>query len=76
MGVSSYSVHVFVCKCDDCGRLEEVEESPGIYNGAQAVRSLGWSFGQYREVRCDKCRRCYVDKYKNRPRNVVRRKTI
>ncbi len=56
MGVSSYSVHVFVCKCDDCERLEEVEESPEIYNGAQAVRSLGWSFGKDKSVKCDKCR--------------------
>ena len=68
MSVSSYSVHVFVCICDDCGARADVEESRlnGIYNGAQAVRSLGWSFGQDKSVRCGKCRRRYVDKYKNR----------
>ena len=68
MGVSSYSVHVFVCTCDVCGKRVDVEESlnNNIYNGAQAVRSLGWSFGQDKSVRCGKCRRYYVDKYKSR----------
>lgn len=57
MGVTSYSVHVFVCKCDICGKLVEVKENyHGIYNGAQAVRSLGWSFGKDKSVKCDKCR--------------------
>lgn len=66
MGVSSYSVHVFVCKCDVCGRIEEVKENyHGIYNGAQAVRSLGWSFGKDKRVKCDRCRRpSLYDKYK------------
>lgn len=58
MGVTSYSVHVFVCRCDVCGERQDVEESlsGGIYNGAQAVRSLGWSFGKDKSVKCDKCR--------------------
>ncbi|MDE6597253.1 MAG: hypothetical protein K2K60_01265 [Clostridia bacterium] len=66
MSVRSYSVHVFVCFCDDCGKSAEVQETKKIYNGAQAVRSLGWSFGQDKSVRCGKCRRCYFDKYKSR----------
>lgn len=57
MSVSSYSVHVFVCTCDECGARSEVEENyRGIYNGAQAVRSLGWSFGKDKRVKCSKCR--------------------
>ncbi|MDE6597975.1 MAG: hypothetical protein K2K60_05000 [Clostridia bacterium] len=58
MSVKSYSIitHVFVCKCDKCGKSEEVNETEKIYNGAQAVRSLGWSFGKDKSVKCDKCR--------------------
>lgn len=68
MGVRTYSVHVYVCVCDDCGKRIDVEENStiGIYNTAQAVRSLGWSFSRYGEVRCEKYRRHYFDKYKNR----------
>ncbi|MDE7181504.1 MAG: hypothetical protein K2O41_00545 [Clostridia bacterium] len=56
MSVGSYSVHVFVCTCDVCGARSEVEETTKIYNGAQAVRSLGWSFGKDKRVKCSKCR--------------------
>lgn len=68
MGIRTYSVHVYICVCDDCGKRIEVEEDilNGIYNGAQAVRSLGWSFGKDKSVKCDKCRRSnsFYDKYK------------
>jgi len=68
MSVGSYSVHVFVCTCDGCGKRAEVEENyQGIYNGAQAVRSLGWSFGKDKRVLCSKCRQtAWGDKYRNR----------
>ena len=59
MSVFSYSTKIYVCKCDVCGKTEHVEEnlSANIYNGAQAVRSLKWSFGKDKRVKCDKCRR-------------------
>ncbi len=58
MSVSSYSVHVYVCTCDQCGKRFDVEENreKGIYNGAQAVRSLGWKFGKDKSVKCSECR--------------------
>ncbi len=58
MSIMTYSVHVYVCTCDDCDKSIEVKENKriGIYNAAQAVRSLGWSFGKDKSVRCDKCR--------------------
>lgn len=56
MSVSSYSVHVYVCTCDKCGKREEVKETERIYNGAQAVRSLGWKFGKDKSVKCSECR--------------------
>ena len=80
MGVTSYSVHVFVCKCDICGKLVEVKENyHGIYNGAQAVRSLGWSFGKDKSVKCLECRKhdwddhySYMAQYKQeRKKNVA-----
>lgn len=69
MSVSSYSVHVFVCVCDVCGERADVEESlrNGIYNGAQAVRSLGWSFGKDKSVKCSKCRQtAWGDMYREK----------
>lgn len=70
MGVCGYSVHVFICKCDVCDLTEQVEENSvvGIYNGAQAVRSLGWSFGKDKRVLCNNCRRYrgWNDKYTSR----------
>lgn len=59
MSVSSYSVHVYVCICDKCGKRVDVEEDikAGIYNGAQAVRSFGWKFGKDKSVKCADCRR-------------------
>ena len=71
MSVGSYSVKVFVCRCDVCGATDSVEEYPelGIYNGAQAVRSLGWSFGKSGRVLCGTCRPSNInwnDKYTKR----------
>lgn len=59
MSVTSYTTKIYVCKCDVCGKTEYVEESLAnkIYNGAQAVRSLKWSYGKDKSVKCDICRR-------------------
>ncbi len=57
MSVGSYSIKVYVCTCDKCGKREEVEETKTIYNGAQAVRSLGWKFGKDKTVKCSECRK-------------------
>ena len=66
MSVRGYSVHVFVCTCDKCGKREDVQENPSVvYNGAQAVRSLGWSYGKDKRVLCDKCRQGnWLDNYR------------
>lgn len=68
MGVKCFSVPTFDCKCDCCGQHEYVEKDyDKIYNGAQAVRSLGWSFGKSGRVLCSKCRRsAWNDKYTKR----------
>ncbi len=68
MGVTSWSVHVFSCRCDICGQTAEVKENyPRIYNGAQAVRSLGWSFGKDKAVKCDRCRKtAWGDMYREK----------
>ena len=34
-----------------------VSKTNEIYNGAQAVRSLGWSFGKDGKLLCDECRK-------------------
>lgn len=54
--ISGYSKHFYVCKCDCCNETVVVEETNKIYNGAQAVRSLGWSFGKDKRVFCSSCR--------------------
>lgn len=55
--VNSYVKRIYVCQCDNCRVVEEVEKNKKIYNGAQAVRSLGWSFGNGgREILCGRCR--------------------
>lgn len=69
MSVTCYSVPTFLCVCDKCGAVQSVEKNyDTIYNGAQAVRSLGWSFGKDKSVKCNACRRWYGknDKYKYR----------
>ena len=64
--VFNISKHYFKCFCDKCGLMVEVEENIfiGIYNGAQAARSLGWSFGKDRRCFCSSCRKMrLVDKH-------------
>lgn len=43
-------------KCDECGWVNLVERGGDIYNKAQAVRSLGWSYGRDKSVHCSSCR--------------------
>ena len=68
MGIKTYSVHVFVCTCDICGRVEQVRENYSTaYNAAQAVRSIGWSYGKDKSVKCDVCRQSERhDRHKNK----------
>ena len=56
MSVGSYIKKVYVCTCDKCGKSQEVEPDKNIYNGAQAVRSLGWKLGKDKSVKCSECR--------------------
>ena len=68
MPVYSSSRLYYSCICDKCGKHEVVEESKTIYNRAQAVRSLGWSYGKDRKVLCDKYRiKNHGDNYAKRP---------
>lgn len=65
MPVYSLSRLYYSCICDKCGKFETVEESTTIYNRAQAVRSLGWSYGKDKSVICETCRKRNLnDKYK------------
>lgn len=57
MSVYSLKRTDYVCKCDGCGKMAIVPESTENYNAAQAVRSLGWSYGKDKSVYCKKCRR-------------------
>lgn len=69
MSVISYTLHIYVCKCDVCGKTEQVEENhdKGIYNRAQAVRSLRWSYGKDKSVKCNNCRKtAWNDHYQYR----------
>lgn len=57
--VYSYSIRMYVCICDKCGKVREVrsDRSLKIINGASACRFLLWSFGRDgKTVICDKCR--------------------
>ncbi len=56
MSVSSFSTRTYICVCDNCGKYEKVKETERIYNGAQAVRSLGWKYGKDKTVKCSECR--------------------
>ena len=66
--VTSYGVLIYVCQCDNCKQVERVQKdfSKKIYNRAQAVRSLGWSFGEDgKTVVCANCRKHNLkDKYR------------
>lgn len=67
MPVYSSSVLYYSCICDKCSKYETVQESETIYNRAQAVRSLGWSYGKDKSVLCDICRKMnYGDNYAKR----------
>ncbi|MBO4252246.1 MAG: hypothetical protein J5911_06280 [Clostridia bacterium] len=56
--IGSYNIHIFVCKCDNCGRIERVEQDNiRAYNAAQAARSIGWSFGKDKKTYCPLCRK-------------------
>lgn len=68
MSVYTSSFLVYHCVCDVCGRDLFVKSSEIVYNRAQAVRSLGWSYGKDRIVRCDTCRiKNLEDNYAKRP---------
>ena len=65
MGVRLFNIPKYCCVCDKCNVAIEVNKTVKIYNGAQAVRSLGWSFGKDGRVLCKKCRmNNFEDKYK------------
>ena len=57
MSVTSKIIRLYTCTCDKCGKSQDVEPNESIYNGAQAVRSIGWKFGKDKSVKCDECRR-------------------
>ena len=66
--VTSYSKLFYVCICDNCKRVHTVEKdfNKKIYNRAQAVRSIRWSFGEDgKTVVCADCRKFNLkDKYR------------
>ncbi len=58
--VYSYTKLFYHCICDVCEKFELVDgSSANIYNSAQAVRSIGWSFGRDGIIKCNYCRRKY-----------------
>lgn len=59
MSVILINYPIYYCTCDTCKKRETVERTivNNTYNGAQAVRSLGWSYGKDGKVLCDTCRR-------------------
>lgn len=57
MSVYSIKRINYICRCDRCRKMAIVPENEEIRNGAQAVRSLGWSFGKDKSVYCDNCRK-------------------
>lgn len=65
--VYSYSITYYVCSCFFCNKTKRVQRNINnkIYNAAQAVRSLGWSFGSDSRLVCDTCRQFNKsDKYR------------
>ena len=66
MSVGSYSITYYRCICDFCKVERDVRRDyKKIYNGAQAVRSIGWSFGKDGTVLCDNCRLTHTtDRYR------------
>ena len=57
MSVYSIKRTDYICRCDNCHKMRIVPETMEIYNGPQAVRSLGWSYGKDKTVLCDNCRK-------------------
>lgn len=57
MGVVLRNIPTYYCTCDICGTMAKVEKNIKLYNGAQAVRSLHWSFGKDGSVKCNVCRK-------------------
>lgn len=55
--VKGFSKYYYDVRCDVCGKscLVEKDIELGIYNSAQAVRSLGWHFGRDKKVTCLDC---------------------
>ncbi len=63
--IEGFSKHFYLCTCDKCGEQVVVEQDRHIYNGAQAVRSLHWSFGKDKRVLCSSCRQSRLcDQYR------------
>lgn len=62
--VNSYSIRMYVCICDICGKVREVraDRSLKIVNGASACRSLFWSFG--RDGKTTICNKCRTDNFR------------
>ena len=57
MSVGLFTVRYYVCTCDECGAQGRVEKDyDKVYNPAQAVRELGWSYGKDKRVKCKACR--------------------
>ena len=80
MGVTSKVIQIYVCTCDKCGTVQNVEKTTELYNGATAVRSIGWKFGKDKSVKCLECRKhdwddhySYIAAYKQRRKNDVAR---
>ncbi len=79
MGVTSKVIQIYVCTCDKCGTVQNVEKTTELYNGATAVRSIGWKFGKDKSVKCLECRKhdwddhySYMAQYKQeRKKNVA-----
>ncbi len=56
MSVRTWHKPYWHCICDNCGKNELIAKTKDLYNGAQAIRSLGWSFTKDRKTYCKKCR--------------------
>ncbi len=79
MAVQSKIIKIYVCTCDKCGVVREIEKTDELYNAAQAVRSIGWKYGKDGSIKCAECRRndwddhyTYIAQYKQEKRNVVK----
>lgn len=67
MPISRINAPRYMCVCDICKNVSLVDAylQSNIYNQAQAVRSLGWSYTRDKKVICKHCRKHNVaDKYR------------